>query len=253
MSNFVQCLVKQGFPEGMVLTAIKRSIKGQAQEIVLHMGKDATVNDIITRFDMMFGNVNPPHVLLAQYYSASQVPGESITDWYARLEDIASKITRKDGNVMSPNNYDILVNTQFWTKMCDERRKNALQHKFDELGGSPQFIVEARKIEMHGSAGGWSDNSVKNSHNLANAVVGKANEVSLFVSGRQVLKLLDTGLMVSTMSHSLCSLLNLSIQPLDKVFQIKGAGGHEIPYLGIAEATICCSKVNMTCILVVLY
>ena len=143
----VQCLIKQGCPEGMVLTAIKRSIKGQAQEIVLHMGEDATVNDIITRYDMMFGDVNPPHVLLAQFYSASQTPGESITDWYARLEDIASKITRKDGNAISPNNYDILVNTQFWTKMCDDKMRNALRHKFDELASSPQFIVEARKIE----------------------------------------------------------------------------------------------------------
>ena len=84
----VQCLVKRRCPEGMVLTAIKRSIKGQAQEIVLHMGEDATVNDIVTRFDMMFGDVNPPHVLLAQFYSPSQAPGESITDWCARLEDI---------------------------------------------------------------------------------------------------------------------------------------------------------------------
>ena len=143
----VQCLLKQGCPEGMVLTAIKRSIRGQAQEIVLHMGEDATVADIINRYDMMFGDVNPPHVLLAQFYSAFQTPGESITDWYARLEDIASKITRKDGNVISPNNYDILVNTQFWTKMNDEKMKNALRHKFDELAGSPQFVVEARKIE----------------------------------------------------------------------------------------------------------
>ena len=108
-------------------TNIKRSIKGQAQEIVLHMGEDATVNDIITRYDMMFGDVNPPHVLLAQFYSASQTPGESITDWYARLEDIASKITRKDGNVISANNYDILVNTQFWTKMSDDKMKNAFK------------------------------------------------------------------------------------------------------------------------------
>ena len=42
----VQSLLKQGCPEIMVLNAIKRSIKGQAQEIVLHMGEDATVRDI---------------------------------------------------------------------------------------------------------------------------------------------------------------------------------------------------------------
>ena len=117
----VQCLIKEGCPEGIVLKAIKRSIKGQAQEIVLYTGEDATVNDIVTCYGMMF--VNTPRVLLAQFYSSSHTPGESITDWYARLEDIASKIMRKDGNVISPNNYDILVNTQFWTKMCDDKIK----------------------------------------------------------------------------------------------------------------------------------
>ena len=66
----------------MVLTAIKRSIKGQAQEIVLHMGQDTTVADIINLYDMMFGDVNPPHVLLTQFYSAFQTPGESVTGMY---------------------------------------------------------------------------------------------------------------------------------------------------------------------------
>ena len=65
----VQCLVNQGCPEGMVLTAMKRSIKGQAQEIVLHMVEDATVSDILTRFEMMFWDVDLPHVLVAQFYS----------------------------------------------------------------------------------------------------------------------------------------------------------------------------------------
>ena len=127
--------------------AIKRSIKGQAQEIALHMGETATVADILKRFEMMFGDVNPPHVLLAQFYAAEQHPGESVTDWYARIEDIASKIIRKDSTVISPNNYDVIVNTQFWTKMQDDRIKSALRHKFDMLSGSPQFIIEARKIE----------------------------------------------------------------------------------------------------------
>ena len=93
---------------------------------------------------------------------------------------------------------------------------------------------------------------MKNSHRSVNAVVGEANEVSLFVNDKQVLALLDTGSMVSTMASSLCSLLNLSIQPLGKMFRIKGAGGHDIPYLGIVEAAIRCSKVDMASVPVVL-
>ena len=53
----------------MVLTSMKRSIKGLAQEIVLHLGEDGTVSDILTRFEMMFGDVDPPHVLSAHFYN----------------------------------------------------------------------------------------------------------------------------------------------------------------------------------------
>ena len=143
----VKCLINQGAPEGMILTAIKRSIKGQAQEIVLHMGESASVKDILSRFEMMFGDVNPPHMLLAQFYSAEQMAGEGITDWYTRLQDMASKVMKKDSTLINPNNYDVTVNTQFWTRLFDTNVKNALRHKFDAMAGSPNFMTEARRIE----------------------------------------------------------------------------------------------------------
>ena len=109
----VNCLINQGAPEGMILTAIKRSIKGQAQDIVLHMGESASVKDILSRFEMMFGDVDPPHILLAQFYAAEQMAGESITNWYTRLQDMASKVMKKDSTLINPNNYDVTINTQF--------------------------------------------------------------------------------------------------------------------------------------------
>ena len=144
----VNCLIRQGCPEGMVLTAIKRSIKGQAQELLLHMGESTSVSDILRRFEMMFGDVNPLHVLLAQFYAAEQGANESITEWCARSEDIVSKITRKDASIISPDNYDIVINTQFWTKLRSGKIKDALTYKFYALAGSPNFIVEARKVDV---------------------------------------------------------------------------------------------------------
>ena len=49
------------------------------------MGKDASVSDIFSRFKMMFGDVDPPHVLLAQFYSLKQFAGEGITHLYSRV------------------------------------------------------------------------------------------------------------------------------------------------------------------------
>ena len=143
----VKCLINQGAPEGMILTAIKRSIKGPAQEIVLHMGESASVNDIIRRFSMMFGDVDPPHMLLARFYSAEQLVNESITEWYTRLQDMASRVMKKDSTLINPNNYDMTVNTQFWTKLHDVNVKNALRHKCDNLAESPSFMTEARRVE----------------------------------------------------------------------------------------------------------
>ena len=143
----VKCLINQGAPEGIILTTIKISIKVQAQEIVLHMGESALVSDIINRFNMMFGDVDPPHMLLAQFYSAEQMVGESVTDWYTHLQDMASRIMKKDSTLINPNNYDMTINTLFWTKLHDVNVKNALNPKFDSMAGSQNFMTEARRVE----------------------------------------------------------------------------------------------------------
>ena len=138
--------------EALILAAIWRSIKDQAQEIILHMGEEATVADILSCYEMMFGDVDPPHVLLAQFYAADQNVNESMTVWDVRLEDLASRIIRKDTSIIMPNNYDVIVNTQFWTKMSNEQMKNAFRHKFDVMATQSQYVVEARKIESEFAA-----------------------------------------------------------------------------------------------------
>ena len=52
------------------------------------MGEEATVADILDRYEMMFGDVNPSHVLLAQFYAAEKLSSETMTAWYACLEDL---------------------------------------------------------------------------------------------------------------------------------------------------------------------
>ena len=49
----VKGYINQGIPEGLIL-------KGQAQEMVLHMGETVTLKDIIQPFDMLYEDVNTP-------------------------------------------------------------------------------------------------------------------------------------------------------------------------------------------------
>ena len=85
----------------------------------------------------MFGDVNPPQVLLAEFYAAAQRNGERVTEWYTRVEDLASRIHRKDPTIISSDNFHLMVNTQFCTKLQNANIKNALCHKVDTLIGNP--------------------------------------------------------------------------------------------------------------------
>ena len=58
----------------------------------------------------------------------------------------------EDASIITPDNYDIIVNTQFGTKMYNEQMKNALRHKFDVMANHSQFVVEARKVESEFTA-----------------------------------------------------------------------------------------------------
>ena len=45
----------------LILTAIQRYTKNQAQEILLHMGGEATVAGILAGYEMMFDVIDPLH------------------------------------------------------------------------------------------------------------------------------------------------------------------------------------------------
>ena len=95
--------------------------------MVLHMGQTAALKDVIQSFDMLYVDVNPPHILLAEFYAAEQRNEESVAEWYTQVEDLASRIHRKDLTISS-NKFHLRVNTQFWTKLQNANIKNVLHH-----------------------------------------------------------------------------------------------------------------------------
>ena len=68
-------------------------------------------------------------------------------------------------------------------------------------------------------------------------LVGESNEVELSIENTPCRALLDTGSMVSTLSHSFCKRLQLAINPLHDLIRVEGAGGHQLQYLGYVEAS----------------
>ena len=69
-------------------------------------------------------------------------------------------------------------------------------------------------------------------------LIGSANEISVNVENDSSLALIDTGSMVSTMSDSLCSKLQLRVRSLEDLMKLEGAGGHALCYSGYVEVEL---------------
>ncbi len=72
-------------------------------------------------------------------------------------------------------------------------------------------------------------------------LVGNANEVNVLVNGHRCAALLDTGSMVTTVSHHFYEqkLMNeCEMKSLDTLLSIESAGGDNLPYYGLVEVSI---------------
>lgn len=75
-------------------------------------------------------------------------------------------------------------------------------------------------------------------------LVGEANKCNAFVDGHRCTALLDTGSQVTSISESFFTknLSDRSIQPVDQLLTVVGAGGQNVPFLGYIEVELRFSK-----------
>ena len=78
------------YPEAIILQAVRRSLRGTAADILLHLGETVSVDEVLGKFEKVFGNILPPEAILEKFFSAKQIDGERVVTWACRLEDIQS-------------------------------------------------------------------------------------------------------------------------------------------------------------------
>ena len=77
----VHSLIKEKHPEKGIFDAIRLSLHGKASSIVVRLGAEASITDMLKKMDSIFGEVDTEADLPAALYSARQGPIESVSDW----------------------------------------------------------------------------------------------------------------------------------------------------------------------------
>lgn len=144
----VRGLMRDGIhSEATILQAIRRSLRGVAADVLLHMGEDVTTLSVLEKMDRIFGDILPPEKLLEQFYVARQNEGEKVATWACCIEDILTKLRDKGSALVSVEGAQDMLRTKFIAGLRRELQL-AVKHLFDAGQSYNQLLVAARVAEM---------------------------------------------------------------------------------------------------------
>ncbi|XP_021370382.1 uncharacterized protein LOC110461286 [Mizuhopecten yessoensis] len=131
--------------EDVVARALRRSVKGKAGTVVMHLGPTAPVKKILTKMDSIFGTVEKDEALLARLYSARQQDNEDASSWRCRLEDILNKaVSRREVTYTDTGD---MLRTMFWTGLRRDL-KDITGHKYDAIDDFDDLMIAVRQVEQ---------------------------------------------------------------------------------------------------------
>ena len=77
-----------GYSNQVISQAIRKSLRGQAKQVLVSAGSSVSKEEIIKRLERVFGNVSSGEGIFQEFYTASQKQGKSAVTWGLRLEEI---------------------------------------------------------------------------------------------------------------------------------------------------------------------
>ncbi|XP_056017057.1 uncharacterized protein LOC130053684 [Ostrea edulis] len=127
----------------------------------MNLGVEATLSDILTRLDSVYGLVDRTEAILAEFYSARQKPTEDVSSWSCRLEDIMCKVRQiKD---IDSSEKDSMLHNMLWIGL-EPSLKNITRYLFDSIQRFDELRVALRRVEQEHKND--RDNPVENRNSM---------------------------------------------------------------------------------------
>ena len=143
----VKCLQSSSvLPEPILLQSIRNSLKGSARSLLVPLGQNATVADILAKLDGFYANVSSSETLIQSFYSDYQKEAESVVSFASRIEQTLSRAV-KSGHIDGIAK-DAMLRSKFWTGLKSQSLKNSTRHLYDTIKDFPSLLREIRKVDQ---------------------------------------------------------------------------------------------------------
>jgi hypothetical protein len=141
----VNCLIRnQVYPDHVILEAIRKSLKGKARTVLLHLGEGASVFDILIELEGIYGNVATGEKLKEQFYCARQEPNESVADYSVRLEHLLCQTNL----YLDKDTKNDMLRNRLWSGLRDSQLRNISRYKYELVRDFSVLRRELRQMEQ---------------------------------------------------------------------------------------------------------
>jgi hypothetical protein len=142
----VKCLFRnRSMSEEIIISAVHQSLKGTAADVITRMGEDVTAEDILNKFESIYGTVMTGEAILERFYSAKQGTDENCAQWSCRLEELAYQALEKE--TVTQDEVAAMLRSRFWSGLRDSRLKDALRQSKSSMTVE-ELVREARSLEQ---------------------------------------------------------------------------------------------------------
>lgn len=146
----VKCLQNSEYlPEHVLLHSIRSSLRGAARDLLIPLGENASVEEILEKLDGFYGNVSSAETIIQSFYNDFQKENESIAAFGSRLEQTLSRAIRYGHMEIAAK--DSMLRSKFWTGLKSQQLRNSTRYLYDTQKDFPSLLREIRKVEQEES------------------------------------------------------------------------------------------------------
>lgn len=142
----VKCLRRGGYSEATLAPIVRRSLRGEAAQLTMRLGLDASIEEILKKLEGRYGTVESGASLLQQFYNTKQLANETVAEFGNRLEVSIRKAQERGGILQAA--VDEALRVVFWMGLQNDKVKVAIRHQKDSVPDFDALIRLARIAEQ---------------------------------------------------------------------------------------------------------
>ena len=145
--------LRKTYSESALREGIQRSLREAAADTVCNMGPEATLDSILKKFTIIYGNVKSYDILMGDFYRASQGEEESITSFATHIEGLLSNVRDKyPHQIPQAKEQQLLKDRLFYA--CKKGIRDSVKYRHaDTTVDYMAFLEECRKAEDEDGVG----------------------------------------------------------------------------------------------------